>query len=378
LGLKNLCDYKEIFMTEIPAFNSTLYKNNYKKLFINLLRFNSNSLANILFLFRVVFYQRKAMKVRNHSKINGTEVPPLIFFSITKECNLNCKGCYQKAQNRTAVKEMSTEKIISVLKEGTQLGSSVVGLLGGEPFMRQDLFTITGSFREMIFAIFTNGMLIDDAMIAKLKKNKNIVPIISNEGRECETDGRRGPGVYNHFKEIAIKFKENHIIFGISFTATKNNFNIVTDDAFLKELISAGSSMFFYFPYKPVDGKSEELILNKEQLKILEDYTYTFREKYKTLYFSPLAEKQFNGCLGAGKGLMHINYDGSVEPCPFIPYSDINLNDVSLKEALNSELFRTIRENHVFLEQNNNGGCPLWENREWINSLVKEEITEAV
>lgn len=360
-------------MTEIPAFNSALYKNNYKKLYINLLRFNSNSLTNILFLIRVVGYQLKALKIRKKAKLDGVEAPPMIFFSITKNCNLNCKGCYQKAQNRTAEKDLSTEKVISILKEGEAIGSSLIGVLGGEPFIRKDLFTITGSFKKMIFAIFTNGTLIDDEMIAKLRKNKNIIPIISNEGPECETDERRGAGVYKHFRAVAKKFKANHIIFGVSFTVTSKNFNILTDDTFIRDLIHDGSSLFFYINYKPVDGISNELVLDKKQLQVLEDYTYTFREKYKSIYFSPLAEKQFNGCIGAGKGFIHINYDGGVEPCPFAPYSDINLKNVSLKEALNSNLLRTIRDKHAWLEENNECGCSLWQNREWLKSLVKEK-----
>ncbi|HQI71230.1 MAG TPA: hypothetical protein PLT47_10795, partial [Bacteroidales bacterium] len=172
------------------------------------------------------------------------------------------------------------------------------------------------------------------------------------------------------------KFKANHIIFGVSFTVTSKNFDILTDETFIKDLISDGSSLFFYVNYKPVDGISNELSLNKAQLQVLEDYTYTFREKYKTLYFSPLAEKQFGGCIGAGKGLIHINFDGGVEPCPFAPYSDLNLNRVSLKEALDSELLRTIRNRHTWLEEHNNCGCSLWENREWLMSLTKKKEEE--
>ena len=71
--------------------------------------------------------------------------------------------------------------------------------------------------------------------------------------------------------------------------------------------------------------------------------------------------------------MIHINFDGGVEPCPFAPYSDLNLNKVSLKEALDSKLLRTIRDQHAWLEQNNNCGCSLWENRDWLMSLVKEK-----
>lgn len=86
-------------------------------------------------------------------------------------------------------------------------------------------------------------------------------------------------GVYSHFRSIAKKFKANHIIFGVSFTVTSKNPGMLTDETFIKELISDGSSLFFYVNYKPVDGISKELSLNKDQLKVLEDYTYTFREK---------------------------------------------------------------------------------------------------
>ena len=360
-------------------FNNNLYKQNYKKLFTNLLHYNRTSLKNTIFLLQVMWYQWKANNTRKQTKKNGTEVPPLIFLSITKSCNLNCKGCYQKAQTRSSEKEMSTEKIISVLKEGEVLGSSVVGILGGEPFMRKDIFTIAGSMKKMIFAVFTNGILIDDGKIKQLKQNKNIIPIISNEGSECETDDRRGVGVYDNFRKVAQKFKENNIIFGVSFTVTSNNFEIVNDEVFIKELVSLGSTIFFYMDYQAIDGISSNLTLNEDQLKVLEDYIDTFRLKYNAQYFSPASEKRFGGCFGAGNGLIHINYDGSVEPCPFAPISDMNLHNVTLKEALSSDFMRIIRENRGNLEETNEGGCTLWENREWLFRLkkVEEEITKA-
>jgi len=363
-------------MSDTIAFNSASYNIGFRNIFTYLLKFNKNSMKNILFLFRVLLYQRKAAKIRKQNKKEGIIVPPFIMISITRQCNLNCKGCYQKAQHRTPQKEMSTEKIISVLKEAENLGSSLAGILGGEPFMRKDYFEITASLPNMIFATFTNGMLIDDEMIKKLKKHKNIFPLISNEGYECETDGRRGPGVYKHFRELAEKFRKNHIMFGVSFTATSENFDIVNDEKFIKDLVKSGSTLFFYMDYRPVDGKSSHLELSKEQLQVLIDYTDTFRLKYDAIYLAPVAEKRYGGCFGAGKGLIHVNFDGDVEPCPFAPISDMNLYDVSLKEALNSEVFRIIKENHDKLEHTHHGGCTLWEHREWLQTIKKEEVLE--
>ena len=48
----------------------------------------------------------------------------------------------------------------------------------------------------------------------------------------------------------------------------------------------------------------------------------------------------------AWRGVVHINPEGRLEPCPFSPYSDVSLKHFSLQEALQSPLLRTIRENH--------------------------------
>ncbi|NTV90811.1 MAG: radical SAM protein, partial [Clostridiales bacterium] len=42
----------------------------------------------------------------------------------------------------------------------------------------------------------------------------------------------------------------------------------------------------------------------------------------------------------------------------------------SLREALQSELLMKVRENHEKLNETA-GGCALWDNREWVQSLLK-------
>jgi MoaA/NifB/PqqE/SkfB family radical SAM enzyme len=64
-----------------------------------------------------------------------------------------------------------------------------------------------------------------------------------------------------------------------------------------------------------------------------------------------------------------VNPSGDLEPCPFAPYSDTNLKNVPLKEALRSRLLSEIRENHDKLEETR-GGCALWENRDWVRGLL--------
>ena len=64
---------------------------------------------------------------------------------------------------------------------------------------------------------------------------------------------------------------------------------------------------------------------------------------------------------------------GGAEPCPFSPYSDINVRDTSLREAMNSRLFRELR-NGGYLLEDHPGGCTLYERRDEVEKIMKEAI----
>ena len=96
------------------------------------------------------------------------------------------------------------------------------------------------------------------------------------------------------------------------------------------------------------------------------------KESSDMLYISfPGDEKSSGGCLAAGRGFFHINSHGGAEPCPFSPYSDLNLRRVSLREALRSPLFVALREGEL-LEDDHAGGCVLYEKREQVKALLRQ------
>lgn len=85
----------------------------------------------------------------------------------------------------------------------------------------------------------------------------------------------------------------------------------------------------------------------------------------------PGDEKSSGGCVAAGRGFFHINSHGGAEPCPFSPYSDINVRDTSLQEAMNSRLFRELRDGGYLLEDHP-GGCTLYERRADVARIMAE------
>ena len=344
-----------------------------KVFFTDALKVSLTHPAQAFFFYKSVRWQQQAAKKRTNWQKQGVPVPPIIIFSITNRCNLKCKGCYHWALRETAQPEMSAEKMKSIIAEAKELGISFMTLAGGEPFVRQEILTITKDFPEIIFLIFTNGLLINDELLGKLKKQKNVVPVISLEGYEEDTDMRRGKGVFDRLEKIINKLKQNNIFYSASITVTKQTFDLVTSDEFVKNLVDLGCKLLFFVEYTPIKEGTENWIITDEQRDNLMKRVKSFRLKYRALFISvPGDEEGIGGCLSAGRGFVHISADGNVEPCPFAPYSDTNLREMSLKNALQSKFLKSIRESHEHLSETE-GGCALWVKREWVRSMFNQE-----
>ena len=145
---------------------------------------------------------------------------------------------------------------------------------------------------------------------------------------------------------------------------------MVTDRDFIKKLIVKGCRLFFFSDYVPVQKDTEDLALTEAQRAKESCLMTAFRSEFHGLFVAfPGDEKALGGCLGAGRGLIHLSTDGQVEPCPAVPFSDVNLKEVSLKDALQSEFLRKVREDHPHWNGDHTG-CTLWEYRERIASLL--------
>jgi MoaA/NifB/PqqE/SkfB family radical SAM enzyme len=292
--------------------------------------------------------------------------------SITHRCNLRCKGCYAWAQHALPELEieMSASKLRDVIAEAKELGTSIVLLAGGEPLTRPEIFDITREFPEIIFPLFTNGTMIDEELIKQLKKQRNVIPVVSLEGRRKETDARRGHGTYDRVLGMMEMMKKEGIFFGTSITLTRKNFESATDDYFVHSLIEAGCRLFFFIDYVPVEPGTESLTLTDGQRHVESQVIAMFRAELPALFIAfPGDEEMYGGCLAAGRGFIHINPEGRVEPCPASPYSDSSVNEKSLKEALQSPLLTAIRESGADLHETGSG-CALFNKQEWVRSLI--------
>src|SRR5450756_173577 len=273
---------------------------------------------------------------------------------------LACAGCYAQAQQRHKEPDMTPTELQRVVRQGHDLGVGIMLLAGGEPMTRvDDLLTIAREVPDVVFPVFTNGTLLDDLLVRRIRQQRNLVPVISLEGQAAATDARRGQGVAAQAQAGIALMRRAGIFFGTSLTVTRLNIDAVLYEQYLGGLIDLGCRLFFFVEYVPVREGTESLVLDSARSARLVAVVASLQKRLRGLFIVfPGDEEVFGGCLAAGRGFIHISPSGRVEPCPFAPYSDANVRDVPLRDALASPLLVTIRTNHDRLTEKPAEGAP--------------------
>lgn len=351
-------------MDGIQLFNKIIKKNIIDN--TKYLKGRNNYLPKYLQITKQLVSQQK---IRQENLSKSLTVPPLMILSVTNDCNLKCQGCYANSQDREKELEMTTKNLDRVIQEGIDLGVGIFLIAGGEPLMKEGLLDIISKHKKTIFLMFTNGLMISEIIKRQIKELKQLIPIFSLEGSQETTDLRRGSGV---FKAVISKMEEldrDRILFGTSITLTRQNYNEVMNDHYIKNLEEKGCRVLFLIEYVPCNG-DKELCLKEGQKVELLNRIKRIKKDFSLLPVPlPGDESFFGGCLAAGRGFVHISSTGALEACPFAPYSDVTLKNTSLETALRSRLIAEIRENHHMLEESE-GGCALFENPKWVSGLI--------
>ncbi len=290
-------------------------------------------------------------RIRRLELKNGLIVPPFLIISITSQCNLRCAGCYAEATGGVCDSKQNESLDLNqwreIIQEGKELGIFGYIVAGGEPFLIPNLLQIMEEFKDRFFLIFTNGTLLKDQDFDRLKQLKNTIILVSLEGNQGLTDLRRGLGTYKRAINTVKQLNDIGIFNGISVTITCSNVNYWMDQRNIDNLISNGVRIGFFLEYIPVDNNYTSLMLTEKEHKAFREKVLEYRKnKQIFLFHSPSDEESIGGCVSAGRGFAHITPFGDLTPCPVI--SDIathNLTQSTLREGLNSPLFKVIREN---------------------------------
>ena len=96
----------------------------------------------------------------------GFNAPTTILMSPTMRCNLACDGCY--AADYSPDQDLGRSLMQKIVDEGNDMGVYLFTLLGGEPFMWDELLDFARENKDAYFQVFTNGTLLDHDTIDEL------------------------------------------------------------------------------------------------------------------------------------------------------------------------------------------------------------------
>lgn len=112
-----------------------------------------------------------------YAKAANLKLPISGTFELTPVCNFACQMCYvrktQKEVNEHQRPIMTAERWIGIARKAREKGMLFLLLTGGEPFLWPDFWNLYEELMKMGFlvSINTNGSLIDEQVIERLKKN---------------------------------------------------------------------------------------------------------------------------------------------------------------------------------------------------------------
>ncbi|MGI5970996.1 MAG: radical SAM protein [Oscillospiraceae bacterium] len=313
-----------------------------------------------------------AERARAVEKKYDCNVPWAILMDPTSACNLSCTGCWAAQYGNK--NNLSYETLDSICRQGKEMGVYFYIFSGGEPLVRKkDIIRLCEDHKDCYFFAFTNGTLVDDELCEEMLRVGNFALAFSIEGDEAATDMRRGKGTYRKVIEAMGRMRKHRLLYGYSTCYHRYNTESVGSDEFVDDMIARGCRFSWNFTYIPV-GKDAQIDL----LATPEQRAYMYRRVREIRNTKPIFAMDFwndgqyaHGCIAGGKRYLHINAAGDVEPCAFIHYSNVNIHDATLLEALRSPLFMAYRKNQPF---NNNllRPCPLLDNPEKLEAMVKE------
>ncbi len=127
--------------------------------------------------------------------------PRLVFWEVTKGCNLRCIHCRATATELMSPRDLPTGKALNIISQIADFGSPILVLSGGEPLYRNDIFELAeyGTSRGLRVALATNGTLVTKDVAQKVKDSGIQRVSISLDGSDAAThDSFRGiPGAFD-------------------------------------------------------------------------------------------------------------------------------------------------------------------------------------
>jgi radical SAM protein with 4Fe4S-binding SPASM domain len=153
--------------------------------------------------------------------------PRLVFWEVTKGCNLRCIHCRATATELSSTYDLPLTKALNLIKQVSQSFLPILVLSGGEPLFRHDIFDLASYAARLGIrvALATNGTLVTKQMARKILDSGVRRVSISLDGADASThDAFRGmPGAFDAALRGFQNLRELGMSLQINMTIARHN-----------------------------------------------------------------------------------------------------------------------------------------------------------
>jgi sulfatase maturation enzyme AslB (radical SAM superfamily) len=153
---------------------------------------------------------------------SGKPLPIVTNFAITPQCPCSCWHCSFSDRSKKDV--LSLEQLQKAISDAQDLGSSVIGITGGEPLLRNDLEEIIASIDDRSMPVmFTTGYKLTKERVKSLKQAGLEIPVISLDHYkgDIHDKGRRKKGIFDYALNAIKLFQDEGFYVAVSFVPNK-------------------------------------------------------------------------------------------------------------------------------------------------------------
>lgn len=237
---------------------------------------------------------------------------------LTNRCNEKCIHCYHPFDLYDYSKELTTAEVKSLVDMIYELGVFSVTLSGGECLLRPDFFEILSyiSDKGMMSVIFTNGMLLTEGVVRKIREHRVKLVSISLYGDTPELHDSITTVKGSYEKTLAgiALLKKYRIPFELKCIVLKENVDRVEEIRILSKHLNDGRDCKIDFSLcGKIDGDCSPFShrATSEQIKAV---FYSDPERY---FGASTLQKRMpdEPPCGAGKFGLYCDARGDIYPC---------------------------------------------------------------
>ncbi len=219
--------------------------------------------------------KKAAAGIGQHSAKGGEFKPRLIFWEVTKGCNLRCIHCRATATELSSPTDLPTRTALDIIDQIAAAFNPILVLSGGEPLFRNDIFQLArhATDKGLRVALATNGTLVTKA-VARMIADSGVKRVsISLDGADAAThDAFRGiPGAFEAALYGFRNLKEIGVSVQINTTVARHNADQLPEILELAKTIGADAlHTFLLVPVGcGVDIAAEQMVPPEEYERML-------------------------------------------------------------------------------------------------------------